>query len=659
MLFASFILERYPMPWAEVPQATIGWLQNAGVIAALGLFLVYAAMASFSFERLFAPPGSRASRGLVRLGAMCTIASWVGFGLLGALFVGALLGMRVQSWFPGANPNGLTIGDFLFAGAGALSLAVVTFPVLRSLFVDARFGRIWAVARLSLKESIRNGSVAIFGVIAIIFLFADWFITYRAEDQVRNYVWVLYWSMTVLFLLAAGILGSFGLPTDIKTQNIHTVVTKPITKFEVVLGRFLGFAVLLTVSLFVVGTLSLVYILRGVTAEATAESFTARVAEYGNLWFINTKGDSVGREWDYRRYIGGDPAAGPAKKQYAVWYFPNLSQVEPRDNGKVRLEFSFDIFRLTKGEENKGVLCTFKFASGKTGFETVEKLLGERRREGDRIRSEAVKKAGGGQVDFKELNPKIEAELLKDFPVFEQPAVEVKDYHTQYVDVPYALVKHLREASAQDVPDAQGHKAAAMQVLVSIDPDRASSAQMLGVAQRDLYILAAEKGFYVNFLKGLIGLWFSTLMVLGVAICCSTYLSGVISLLCTMFLFVAGFFTPTIAQMANNQSIGGGPAEAFSRIINRSNMVMPLEETPTTAVIRGVDEGFRWVLRRVLTLIPDASRYDLHPYVANGFDISATDVLLADNFLPLIGYLVPWFILAFYLINYREIANPM
>jgi ABC-type transport system involved in multi-copper enzyme maturation permease subunit len=664
MLFATLTLEREPMQWAEVPQALINWLQSAGAIAALGLFLVFVSRASFSFQRLFASGGTRVSSGLVRLGTICTVASWAGFVLVGALYASSLIGLRwSQPRLPGANPEGFTVGDYLFGAAGGLALAVVIFPVLRACLVDMRFGRIWAVARLSLKEAIRNGSVAVFGVIAIIFLFADWFIPYsKPEDQVRNYVWVLYWTITVLFLLSAGVLGSFSLPNDIKSQTIHTVVTKPITKFEVVLGRFLGYGLLLTVSLFLVGTLSLGYIVRGVTAEAEEESFRARIAEYGKLGFINSKGDSVGREWDYRRYIGGDQPAGPGKKQYAVWYFSDLSTVEPRKDpvGReyVRLEFSFDIFRLTKGEENKGVLCTFKFADGKTSYEAVEKQLVERRREFDKRRSDAVK-AKDGAVDLIELNPKIEADLLKDFPVFEQAAVEVKDYHTQSIDVPFALIEHLRGLDASQALDAQGRKPAAMQVLVSIDPDRASAAQMLGVAPHDLYILAAEKGFYGNFLKGLVGLWLGTLLVLGVAVCCSTYLSGVISLLCIMFLFIAGFFTPSIAQMANNQSLGGGPAEAFTRIITKTNMIVPLDDVPTTAVIQGVDEGFRWLLRRVLTLIPDASRYDLHPYVANGFDISVSRILFTDNFLPLVGYLVPWFILAFYLINYREIANPM
>jgi hypothetical protein len=44
-------------------------------------------------------------------------------------------------------------------------------------------------------------------------------------------------------------------------------------------------------------------------------------------------------------------------------------------------------------------------------------------------------------------------------------------------------------------------------------------------------------------------------------------------------------------------------------------------------------------------------------YVANGFDIPLY-VLLVDNGLVLLGYLAPWAVLAYYLMKYREIANP-
>src|SRR5207302_394268 len=79
-----------------------------------------------------------------------------------------------------------------------------------------------------------------------------------------------------------------------------------------------------------------------------------------------------------------------------------------------------------------------------------------------------------------------------------------------------------------------------LKVLVSID--RSSHNQLLGVARRDLYLLAAELPFWQNFVKGAIGLWFSVLLLLGLAVACSTYLSGIISWFCAMFLFIGGFF---------------------------------------------------------------------------------------------------------------------
>src|SRR5581483_3886459 len=198
-----------------------------------------------------------------------------------------------------------------------------------------------------------------------------------------------------------------------------------------------------------------------------------------------------------------------------------------------------------------------------------------------------------------------------------------------------------------------------LQVLVSVD--RVSSTaqtQMLGVAKRDLYVLAAERPFWINFLKGIIGMWFTFMLVLGLAVACSTYLSGVISWLCTLFLFGAGLFADYIQQLAEKRAIGGGPMEAAWRLVNRQPIGVPLEETPTTTLFTGADEVYRWMLRRLLNIIPDVSRFDLHHYVANGFDISWSQVLLLDNFIPLVGYLLPWGVLAFYLLKFREIANP-
>ena len=186
----------------------------------------------------------------------------------------------------------------------------------------------------------------------------------------------------------------------------------------------------------------------------------------------------------------------------------------------------------------------------------------------------------------------------------------------------------------------------------------AREAQMVGVAQPDFYLLAYEMPFWANFLKGMVGMWCTDMLVLGVALACSTYLSSVISFLGTMFLFVTGLNLEYLREVAEKRVDGGGPMESLIRIATVMPVAAKLEESPTTSVVHMTDDFFSWWVGRILNLLPDVNRHDLHQYVANGFDIGWFDVLLLDNFLPLAAYLAPWLVVAYYLMKYREIANP-
>ena len=49
---------------------------------------------------------------------------------------------------------------------------------------------------------------------------------YAAYSLMR--IGIAYFSMAVLFVLTAVLLGSFSIPADIRNQNIFTIVTKPV-----------------------------------------------------------------------------------------------------------------------------------------------------------------------------------------------------------------------------------------------------------------------------------------------------------------------------------------------------------------------------------------------------------------------------------------------
>jgi hypothetical protein len=683
MLFASLVIEREPLQWSQLPDAISGWLQNAGGVSALAIMLVLIARAlqrdprELNFWDL-----SPRLRPLISVLKGCIIASGLGYLALALAWTADRIGIPGLKLFvprdSAAHPN--TFGDWILTLSGLLALGVVLTPIGIDLASRIGWRRIWAIARLSWKEAVRGRVIWVFGAMALVFLFAAWFVPAKPEDQLRSYVRVVYWSMTPLFLITAGLLGSFSIPNDVRNNTIHTIVTKPVEKFEIVIGRFLGYAALLTIVLLVVASLSLIYVIRGVNEDAKQESYKARVPVYGKLHFAGTKladrGDSVGREWGYRSYITGQTKyRREGLRQFAIWDFQEIpADVRQRDEDTI-FEFSFDIFRLSKGEEGKGVHCSFTFADvtkfasldsnrqaqeldGRTDQMRKERekeyALAAKQLEKDKKgKNESAQAALDGQ--YKGKLRSIDLALLAHYRLYQVTGVEVTDYHTQEVVVP---AEEFRALVSDDAGRKKKDDASQPVLRVFVSVDIADQAQMVGVAPQDFYLLAYEKPFWQNFLKGVLGMWCTHMLVLGVAIACSTYLSSVISLLITMFLFIFGLSLDYLKEIAERRVEGGGPFQSALRIGTKMSPAAPLESSPTTSIIQVFDSFFSWWIGRILNLIPDINRHDLHQYVANGFDIGWTDVLLLDNALPLFGYLAPWAILAYYLMKYREIANP-
>jgi hypothetical protein len=679
-MFASLIIEREPMQWGDLGAALASWVQDVGRIAAVGLaiwLLVY----------LTGPPQGR-PRGRTwsaRLFGLALLGAFVAYAICAVLwFVEAPVLSAPPANVRGAPKASYPLLELFLTIGGACALFAVVLPILATI-AAGRFHvrRIWALARLSFKEALHRRVIWVFSLMGIVILFAAWFLPYKAEDQVRNYVLVVYIAMAVLLWLTGSLLGAFSIPTDVRNQTIHTIVTKPVERYEIVLGRFLGYGTLLTIVLVVLTGVGLLYVVRGVTAEAAEESYKARVPLFPDeLSFVGTpknEGESVGREWDYRKYLPGPNPNQP--KPYAIWSFRTLPQHLADRAEPVPFEFTFDIFRTYKGEVGKGVFCTLTFASGHLTVPEVEALAEKVRQERTELRR-----------DIKANLEAIEDKLISKHGFYEASGVEVTDYHTQSLTVPAALFskviddgkrqqaeeQQLRdrerqelERARQTLPSAeyrrkakalaeeQAQRAASkpfLKVLVNID--RSSRQQLLGVARRDLYLLAAEKPFWQNFLKGAIGLWFSVMLLLGLTVACSTYLSGIISWILASVLFVGGFFLDYIRSLAEGQAVGGGPWVAFVRLTERKTIAAPLDESPVVSVAKGGDQFFGWFLRLVMKAIPDVTRFDLTNYVQSGFDIPWIGVLFLDNLLPLLAYLLPCAVFAYYLMEWREIANP-
>jgi hypothetical protein len=749
-MFAALVIERARLTWDDFAQwplvsAQMGfgeyWVQWVGGFAAVGLLLW---LLAGGYRRLRTVGGNNplvTNLFLLAVGlAVVAYAPYVAvilfrwllwlFSALGYTFRVLLLGDRdaVAPAQPVIETRPWHRYSFTLGGFGALVAVLLPFALG---LADLRWRRVWAMARLTVKEVVRRRILWVFAALALVFLFGAWFIDTKPEHQVHSYVGVVYLAMAVLLLLTGSLLASFSLPTDIRQQTIHTILTKPVERLEVVIGRFLGFMLVMTAAIAVMSGLSLVYVLRGVDPDAARESLRSRVPLTGELVFEGAddprKGTNVGEEWDYRGYISGKSPGKPL--QYAVWSLRDRDL--PADLGAraaVPCEFTFNIYRTTKAspaEEGKGVFCTFLLTTAfcpltrsdaeqpwvparqaeieaernRLGKEPQKLTEGEIARRVAELRSEAEglaqaipnaemrlkrqreieaeqKDLGDNRDKPRALNPnEIADRVAEQFGVFEVRATPVFNFHTQGFAVPGGLFrnqlvgqqelqKRKRDLQAKGqhslgdeeelraVEEALRGARAPLQVRARCD----SRTQFLGMAQYDFYLLAAEQPFALNFFKGSLGLWFWVCLATGLAVACSTYLSGVITWLCVGFLFLMGMFREYAqAVIENRPGEGGGPMESMIRLFTRQVPAAPLDETTVKAMATYSDQIFRWFLKLFLAVFPDVDRYDFSSLVSNGFNVPVLELGLTALYLA--GYLLPWLVLAYYLVRSREVAT--
>jgi len=119
-------------------------------------------------------------------------------------------------------------------------------------------GRIWAIARVTMLEAIRMR--VLWGLVVLV-VGSDLFGLVLGEMSIRDAERVardvglasasLWGSLTAIFL------GVFLLYTEVQRRTIHAIVSKPIDRWEFVVGKYLGMACVLTFAIAIFGGVTL------------------------------------------------------------------------------------------------------------------------------------------------------------------------------------------------------------------------------------------------------------------------------------------------------------------------------------------------------------------------------------------------------------------
>jgi hypothetical protein len=353
------------------------------------------------------------------------------------------------------------------------------------------------------------------------------------------------------------------------------------------------------------------------------------------------------------------------------------STLTAADRVEVPLEFTFDIFRMTKGEENRGVDLDIRVSAWQSPqVPPTEPKDGvwkwadpAREQEYLKEAAELVKGLPGVTAAQAEQNPaailalarpydadgkvtpawKVVDKLAEKYGFYEAKGKEIFDYHPDSVPVPAGLFRYAAQGSPPAGP--QGQPAPRVAVAVKCN----TRGQMLGMAEPDLFLLEGDRSFSENYFKAAVGLWCRVALIIGLAVTCSTYLAGVIAFLTAALLFAGGYASDHLADMASGQSYVGGPFKAMNQLLKAEQTTAQADpNSPITGAVEGLDKAFAWGVRRVINMVPDVYAYSWTNFLSEGFNIPVGALLM--NLVVLAGYLLPWFILGYYLIRSREVA---
>lgn len=470
--------------------------------------------------------------------------------------------------------------------------------------------RVWALSKLTFLEAYRRKALAVFVVFALLMMFAGWFMGDTKEitnDQVKVYISFVLRAISWLTLPVVLVLCCFGIPEDIRLRSLHTVVTKPARRLEIVLGRIIGFSLIGTVVLLVMSTVGYIWIVRQIPQSAKEQGLlSCRVPVYGKLTFRDREGNpvdkgiNVGDLWEFRSFIEGATAAR------AIWTFPNIDASALDAEGNLHLENQFQAFRSYKGDMKRSLLFDYRIVN-----------------------------------DEKKLSHTTKAQQVREF----RGVTDV---------IPRKLVSEGDNNTELDLIDDFIAKDGSLTIHVScIDRE-----QYLGMARPDLFIRKPDQPFWYGYLKAVLGLELMVILVAIMGVTASTFLKGPIATVLVFCLLILGGEDSHkfMDELVEGKFKGGGFLESIYRIVMHMNPTTELPDNPAFVGMQFFDGGLTYFLWLCKQIIPRLQYFNMSEYVSNGFDVP-WDSSVIPSLMVTLGYFVPCVLLGYFALRIRELES--
>ena len=574
---------------------------------------------------------------------------------LGIALLGLLIGSLVA-----ITRNGLL-------GGGDVTYRTVSAG-FRELF-EMSPRRIWALAKLAMKEAWRRRVWVAFAVFLIILMFAGWFLKTDHQDPAKLYISFVLTATTYLILGIALLVSTFSLPGDFKTKTIYTIVTKPVRSGEIILGRILGFTLMGTLLLVTMAICSYVFVNRSLShthvvelssikplagADGGYEGRTSREAYHRH--FIETDSEKRGLALSNHGHLhpvdprGEDLRVGAAENfirarvpQWGTLKYLDRQGVEKERGISVGSEWTYRSF--IEGKSQAAAIWTFENVEPPPFVDDPDYTDDEKGLPIGlivrvfRTHKGIIGRPIGGTIQVK--NP--DSELRSQLDYF--GALDAKvDEHT----IPRKLTS--LEGNEIDLYEdlvSDGR----LQVIVQCQ----ESGQYFGFAKPDCYIRKPDGSPTLNFVKVYLSIWVQMVIVIAIGVSASALLNGPVAMLLTVSFILLGFFREFFVGVATGEEYGGGPVESLVRLVTQQNVMSPLKAGGAEPIVQGVD----WVLQRIMLsiaqVLPDFSAISTVNFAAYGYDVPADRVF--QDLTTCLAYIVGLAVVGYFLLRTREVAK--
>lgn len=432
-------------------------------------------------------------------------------------------------------------------------------------------GAIGALSGLTVRESVRKKIFVVLVVFTIVMLGATALLpSIRAEDRVPLIeTWALR-AISFFGVLIAVFLAGVSIPEDIEERRIFSLLTKPLARWQLIAGRFAGFATLLLAF--------------GAAAFAICAGFVRIVAhnspgllanrtEYAAKEFRITEED--GKSKIETTHTDADPQVGTIRGEgqtTAVWYFRSLDvdDLPPVVTVKFLVEIQ---------------------APSMMTFGQVEVFLKPTSLDVPPADAAAL----GWKVDF--VSPPVDGQPL--------PLRLASRRALAKMLIPFQI----------DVPRSWFGPTGNLDIGVK----RADPNLVLAVRPRSVVVMSRMHNFEWNFAKALASTFMLWLVVLAVTTASSTALSGPVNLIFGVAVFVAGSMIgfvreslPTVHERIQIAEKAEAEAEADHDDVGGEDIPVPV-----LRVAQAISTAS-------LELIPDLNTFDATASVLRGQDIPSS-----------------------------------